>query len=76
MQESLINPWEHKPAQPLGKLILAPPNKTEKQTANYNHIWTVQGAGEVLNLYQGKGVGQGAKLSIELSVKHRKGSEG
>jgi hypothetical protein len=56
--------------------FLPPPNKTEKQTANYNHIWTVQGAGEVLNLYQGKGVGQGAKLSIELSVKHRKGSEG
>jgi hypothetical protein len=32
---SLSHPWEHKPAQSLGRLI-QPPNKTEQQTANCN----------------------------------------
>jgi hypothetical protein len=67
--------WEHKPVQPLGRLI--PPNKTENQTASCNQTWTVEGAGGMLNLHLRKGEGQGAKLSTKLSVnKYRKGSKG
>jgi hypothetical protein len=42
-------------------------HKTEKQTVNYNGIWTAEGVGRTLNLPWRKGPWQRAKLS-KLSV--------
>jgi hypothetical protein len=42
----------------------------------YNQTWTVEEVGGTLNLHQKKEEGQGATLSLELSVnKHRKGAK-
>jgi hypothetical protein len=46
-------PQEHKPVQPLGRLI--PPQKTEKQTANCNQTRTAEGVGGMLNVPWRKG---------------------
>jgi hypothetical protein len=68
-------PQEHKPAQPLGRLIHPPTKLNNKQWTVIKHgQW--RGWVKMLNLPQRKGKGQGAKPSAKLSVKeHRKCSE-
>jgi hypothetical protein len=64
MQDSPIHPWEHKPAQALGRLI--PSKRTGKQTVNCNQTQIAEGVDDMLNLPQRKEESKGATLSMKL----------